>query len=171
MRIAVVNWSSRRVGGIETYLNALIPALERAEHQVAFCCETDGPAPQNRISLAAAAPFWCVTDIGADKVLAGLRSWQPDLIYVHKIMNPELETELLKIAPAVFFAHDYQRTCISGNKTHQFPMVQPCDRRFGAACLLHYFPHRCGGVGSIKKILPFSPPNKRPQLLLRRCAA
>src|SRR5207253_1211226 len=29
------------------------------------------------------------------------------------------------------------------------PVVQPCNRRFGWQCLMHYFPHRCGGLSPI----------------------
>src|SRR2546423_8225430 len=39
------------------------------------------------------------------------------------------------VAPAVFFAHAYYGTCISGAKTFKRPTVTPCDRRFGPKCL------------------------------------
>src|SRR5439155_20630224 len=34
-------------------------------------------------------------------------------------------------------------------KTFTFPTVRPCSRQFGPACLLHYFPRRCGGRSPI----------------------
>src|SRR5256885_5474959 len=51
------------------------------------------------------------------------------------LMEPELEAEMLKVAPAVFFAHAYYGTCISGSKTFKFPNPMPCHRRFGWQCM------------------------------------
>ena len=72
-------------------------------------------------------------------------SWRPDLIYTHSLGSPRFEEATLKIAPAVFFAHAYYGTCVSGAKTFKRPTPTPCGRRFGPACLLQYYPRRCGG--------------------------
>lgn len=150
MRIAVVNWSRRRAGGVETYLNNIIPELARAGHEIAFLCEVDEPADRVPIDLPEHGPFWCAATMGgADDALAALGNWRPDVIYAHKLSDPDLERRVLSLAPSVFFAHDYNGTCISGTKTFQFPVVQPCSRRFGWQCLAHYFPHRCGGLSPI----------------------
>jgi glycosyltransferase involved in cell wall biosynthesis len=66
-------------------------------------------------------------------------------LYVQGIQNVVAETQLLEIAPAIFFLQTYTATCISGSKTFTRPIATPCDRRFGPPCLLHYFPHGCGG--------------------------
>lgn len=149
MRIAVVNWSKRRVGGVETYLNTIIPELARAGHEIAFWHEVDEPVEREQIGLPDNAPAWCVSALGAEKALAALRDWRPDVIYTHKLSDPGLERKVLGLAPSVFFAHDYNGTCISGTKTFKYPIVQPCSRRFGWQCLAHYFPHRCGGLSPI----------------------
>jgi glycosyltransferase involved in cell wall biosynthesis len=149
MRIAVVNWSRRRSGGVETYLNGIIPQLINYGHALAFWYEVDKPDDREAITLPNGVPSWCVADIGAQAALQGLRDWQPDLIYAHGLLDPKLEAAVTKIAPAVFFAHSYYGTCISGAKTFKFPVVTPCDRRFGPKCLLHYFPHRCGGLNPL----------------------
>src|SRR5262249_25577861 len=57
--------------------------------------------------------------------------------------------KVMDIAPAVFFAHDYSRTCISGSKTFQRPTARPCGRPFGWQCLLHFYPKRCGGLNPV----------------------
>jgi glycosyltransferase involved in cell wall biosynthesis len=149
MRIAVVNWSKRRVGGVETYLNTIIPELSRAGHEIAFWYEVDEPLEREQIGLPDDAPAWCVSALGAEKALAALRDWRPDVIYTHKLSDPGLERKVLGLAPSVFFAHDYNGTCISGTKTFKYPIVQPCSRRFGWQCLAHYFPHRCGGLSPV----------------------
>ena len=40
--------------------------------------------------------------------------------------------------------HGYFGTCIGGQKRFGFPVAQPCDRRFGVACLALYAPRHCG---------------------------
>jgi glycosyltransferase involved in cell wall biosynthesis len=149
MRIAIVNWSKRRVGGVETYLNTIIPELSRAGHRIAFWHEVDEPIEREQIGLPDDATSWCVSVLGAEQALAALQDWRPDVIYTHKLSDPELERKVLGLAPSVFFAHDYNGTCISGTKTFKYPIVQPCSRRFGWQCLAHYFPHRCGGLSPV----------------------
>ena len=78
-----------------------------------------------------------------------IRRWSPDVVYAHGLLDPELERQLLASAPAVLFAHGYYGTCISGQKTHRLPFVQPCDRVFGAACLALFYPRRCGGLSPL----------------------
>jgi glycosyltransferase involved in cell wall biosynthesis len=149
MRIAIVNCSVRRVGGVETYLNTIIPELLRAGHEIAFWHEIDGPVEREQIGLPDDVPAWCVAAMGVDEALIALAGWRPDVIYMHKLSDPDLERRVLGLAPSVFFAHDYNGTCISGAKTFKYPIVQPCHRRFGWQCLAHYFPHRCGGLSPV----------------------
>jgi glycosyltransferase involved in cell wall biosynthesis len=167
MRIAVVNWSTRRVGGVETYLNTIIPELARAGHEIAFWSEVDGPIERARIELPPNAPAWCVAALGAEPALASLSDWRPDVIYSHKLADPELERRVLSVAPSVFFAHDYNGTCISGTKTFRFPVVQPCSRRFGWQCLAHYFPHRCGGLSPVTMFKLYGLQSRRQENLHR----
>lgn len=134
---------------------------------MAFLCEVDEPAERERISLPDGSPMWCVSELGAERTLVGLRDWQPDLIYTHKLLNPKLEAETLRIAPSIFFAHDYYGTCISGDKTFKYPIVKPCDRRFGWRCLLHYYPHRCGGLSPITMLKLYQLQSDRLKLLHR----
>jgi glycosyltransferase involved in cell wall biosynthesis len=167
LRIAVINWNRRRIGGVETYLNTIIPELFRAGHEIAFWCELDEPADREPINLPPGSPAWCVSQLGAKRALANLREWQPSVIYTHKLQNPKLEAETLRIAPSVFFAHDYYGTCISGAKTFKYPVVKPCNRRFGGQCLLHYFPHRCGGWSPITMLKLYHLQSQRLKLLHR----
>src|SRR5712691_11374239 len=110
MQIAIINWSSRKVGGVETYLNTIIPELSHAGHEIAFCSEVDEPAERARIKLPDKSAAWCIASMGTARVLAALRDWRPDVIYAHKLNDPELEHKVLSLAPSVFFAHDYSGT-------------------------------------------------------------
>jgi glycosyltransferase involved in cell wall biosynthesis len=103
--------------------------------------------------------------LGLKGTLAAVRRWRPDIIYSHNVASVELERELLKIAPAVFFAHDYYRTCISGSKAFRQPIAEPCHRRFGWQCLLHFYPRRCGGLNPVKMLNLYRTQASRLELL------
>lgn len=165
MRIAVLYWARRKIGGTEAYLESIILELLAAGHQVAFWHEVDGPGANERISLPEGVPAWCVADLGAESALAVLRSWSPDIIFTHCLMNLKLEAETLKIAPAVFFAHAYYGTCISGNKSFRRPIAAPCHRRFGWQCLVNYYPHRCGGLSPFTMAKEYRRQSKRLEQL------
>lgn len=149
MRIAVANWTSRNFGGAEAYLDTILPALARAGCDTALLSEVDTPADRARILLSAESPRWCIAELGLSASLDALRRWTPNVLYVHEVTQPRLEQELLKVAPAVLFAHNYHGTCISGAKLTKFPVATPCSRRFGPQCLMHYFPKRCGGLSPL----------------------
>lgn len=165
MRIAVVNWSRRRVGGTETYLANIIPGLARRGHSVSLWHEIDRPANREPIELPPGVPSWCVERLGPKRALEALREWRPDLIYTHSLLTPKLEAETLHIAPAVFFAHAYYGTCISGSKTFKSPDMRPCDRRFGPACLAQYYPRRCGGLNPLTMLRLYRLQSRRLALL------
>src|ERR1700730_2149752 len=165
MRIAIAYSQMTKVGGIETYLDQIMPELHRLGHSLAFFHEINGASKREKIALPKGAPAWCVAELGAKHALSMLSDWRPDLIYAHGLAEPELEYQLLKVAPAVFFAHGYYGTCISGAKSFKAPNIKPCDRRFGAQCLLHYYPNRCGGLSPITMLKEYRRQTKRRELL------
>ncbi|HEY6394217.1 MAG TPA: glycosyltransferase family 4 protein [Candidatus Binataceae bacterium] len=145
MRIATVTCYRRKIGGMEGYLDEVIPELHRAGHETALFTEYDGPKNRDLISMSADSQGFCVAELGRRSAISALRDWRPDLIYSHGLNSPDVEAETLSIAPSVFFVHGYHGTCISGDKTFKFPTIRPCSRVFGPACLALYFPRRCGG--------------------------
>lgn len=167
MRIAILNWSNRRIGGTGTYLSAVLPYLQRAGHDVALWHEADTPENYELIPLPSGAPSWSVAALGAGDALASLREWQPNLLYAHGLLDPAIERRVLDVAPAVFFAHNYYGTCISGTKTFKSPVVTPCGRRFGWQCLAHYYPNRCGGWSPITMVRQYRLQRERLELLSR----
>ena len=167
MRIAIVNWTSRKVGGAEIYLDTIASQLERFGVSIAFVCEVDAPENRARISLPRDCPIWCVSTLGATSVLRLLRSWQPDLLYCQGLSSPALEREMVRLAPAMLFAHGYYGTCISGAKTWQFPSSRVCAKRFGWRCMLHYYPHRCGGLNPLTAVNQYRRQSARLETLRR----
>jgi glycosyltransferase involved in cell wall biosynthesis len=149
LRVAIVNCAHRLIGGVETYLQRLVPELLLHGCEIAFFSETGGPDSRPPIINQSDVPIWCIAELGSDAAFAALRTWRPDVIYVHGIQDAAVEVQLLTIAPAVFFAHVYSGTCISGRKSFRTPTIEPCDRRFGAACIAYYYPRRCGGLNPV----------------------
>jgi glycosyltransferase involved in cell wall biosynthesis len=155
-RIGVVNWTRRRTGGIETYVEFLIKALRDRGFAVAFLSEQDHPADRPEIPVASDVAQWCCAVDGIDATRTALRRWAPDLLIFNGLADGPLETALMADAPSVFVAHTYTGTCISGSKTVTFPDARPCDRQFGPACLAHFYPRRCGGLNPLTMIGDYS---------------
>jgi glycosyltransferase involved in cell wall biosynthesis len=169
MRIAVLADSNQAFGGIAEYLRKLLPALAAAGNEVGFWYERDGAAGQAAIADPPAGA-WSIARLGAGPALAALQEWQPDVIYTQGLGSPTLEEKAYTIAPTVFFAHVYTGTCISGGKTTWFPVVRPCARQLGPACLMHYFPRRCGGLNPLTMGQLYSIQRRRLEVI-RACAA
>ena len=169
MRIAIVNQNRDRVGGVESYLEMLMPALVENRFDVAFMTES-GHHDATPIALAANVPSWSVQELGIAGALGKLRAWKPDVVYLHGHLEPELMRGLTQVAPAVFYAHGYYGTCISGAKSFKFPVVRPCTRRFGPGCLFHYYPHRCGGLNPLTMWRNYYDQSERSTLLRKYSA-
>ena len=144
-----------------------MPYLQRAGHDVSLWHEVDTPTEYERIPLPPSAPRWSVATEGLDHALDSLREWQPDLLYAHGLLDPAVERRVLDIAPAVFFAHNYYGTCISGTKTFRSPVTTPCGRRFGWQCLAFYYPRRCGGWSPVTMLREYRHQRDRLKLLQR----
>jgi glycosyltransferase involved in cell wall biosynthesis len=165
MRIAFVNSGRWREGGREEYLQTVMPALTSLGHEVSFCYELDSQCDRKPIDIPPEAPAWSLSKLGTGQTLTAIRQWRPDVIYSQDLANTEFETELLKIAPAVFFAHAFYGTCISGSKTFMRPIPRPCHRRFGWQCTFQFYPNRCGGMNPLTMINLFREQRHRLQLL------
>src|SRR5215469_1226588 len=137
MRIALATSSARRVGGAESYLQAIVHLLQGAEHEIALLFEFDGPAERKRIDLEPGSPTWNVSELERDGAVDSLMRWRPQVIYSQSVNDPILESRIASIAPSVILIHAYHGSCISGGKTFKRPVAFPCDRAFGPLCLLH----------------------------------
>jgi glycosyltransferase involved in cell wall biosynthesis len=160
MRLALVTWSRRRAGGVETYVEHVLAALDRAGHDVALWFEQDVPGDAPPIALPGGVP--------SANISASLRealAWGPDAIVVNGLQDAAVEAQLLASRPAIYVAHNFSGTCISGTKSWSAPIERPCNRRFGPACLAHYFPHRCGGLNPITMVSLYARERRRLEAL------
>lgn len=144
MRILIAHEALAGGGGVETYLAALMPALAARGHQLAFLhhnCRSDvGPT---RLDLPG-VPLAGVADDGLEAAVGAMRAWRPDVCFSHNMRQLEVDAALAGEWPTVKMMHGYFGTCVSGQKSHAFPTVQPCSRTFGSACLALYLPRHCG---------------------------
>ena len=150
MRVAVVTQSRDRVGGVEAYLQALLPALS-ARHAVAFFSASTATTERGAVVLPSSVPALVIGASHADP-LSGLREWRPDVIFAHGLEDPAMEAGLLALAPSIIVEHTYTGTCISSSKTMSWPAPVQCERRFGPACLALYLPRRCGGANPVTMV-------------------
>lgn len=167
MRIAAISRYGHVIAGTEVYLRNVLPELARQGNTVSLWHEL--PTPTDLQSLFSAESY-CVSTIGAEAALRRLAEWAPNVIYNNGCEDETWEAGLHSIAPVVQFVHSYRGTCISGEKTWKYPNARPCSEKFGAKCLLHYFPHRCGGLSPLTMIRLYSTEQRRLEML-RRCAA
>jgi glycosyltransferase involved in cell wall biosynthesis len=167
MRILFLTHYRRKVGGTESYIDAIVPAYLQRGHEVAICYTAEGPANRQSFQFPTAVREWRLMELGDSAALAEIKAWAPDLIFCHGSTNMKFEAEVLELAPGIFFAHDYQGTCISGLKAHKFPTATPCSRVFGPACLALYFPRRCGGRSPITMVRLYAKQSRRLRLLHR----
>ena len=165
MRIAIATHSARRVGGVEQYLAAVVPALVRTGHDVSCWFETDDADHSPILDRGGLVQTWTASREPGRGVPA-LREWRPDVVYVQGVADAALERDLVTVAPSVLFAHSYYGTCISGTKTVQgLSSTRCCTRTFGRSCLLQYYPRRCGGWSPVSMMRRYTLQQSRFALL------
>lgn len=166
MRILIATQNLNLVGGVETYLRAVLPMLQRRGLEVGVV--TAHPATANLQTIldrCPDVPAW--TAAAPDEVVAVATGFRPDVVFTHDLTNPSADDELAQRFPVVRFVHNYAGTCVSGTKCHAKPTWQVCSRRLGLACLALYLPRRCGG-GNPLTALRLYRENRRRQHTLGR---
>ena len=163
MRIAFATWSDRRAGGVESYIERVIPHITALDHEVMLWHETGEPRTRAQTLL----PAGCSKrQIAGPSEVGGLaEALRPDAIFIQGLHDVEIEAALLRLPGTVFVAHNYTGTCISGTRAWTLPSVRPCKRRLGPGCLLHYLPHGCGGRSPLTMVRHYSREQQRQRSL------
>jgi glycosyltransferase involved in cell wall biosynthesis len=129
------------VGGTETYLRALLPALRGRGYELGLLYDLPAAPPAGAIDDGCpGVRAWATADGG---VAAALR-WGPDVCFNQALLTPDIEELLVGQVPTVLFAHGYYATCASGTKYYGRAAPQPCGRTFGPACLAVNYLAGCG---------------------------
>jgi glycosyltransferase involved in cell wall biosynthesis len=150
MRILIATSHRNLVGGVEKYLQEILPCLAERGHQLAIAYEYRFDPKTERIDAPhLKLPCLGTEEAGIDRGLQFVRDWKPDVVYSQGLESAHLQSALLDAYPTVFYAHNYVGTCASSEKCHAFPTPRPCDRQFGPACLALWYPRRCGGLNPL----------------------
>ena len=137
MRLAVLIGTRYRIGGVETYVERVIPALVARGHDVAFLYESDGGAGHQTLQIGSEVPQWHVGQRERATALESLCNWKPDFIFLHTSIHDELRAGLLNIAPVIFFAHDFYSMCRSGMPFLKCVPVRKCSLRHVSRTTFH----------------------------------
>jgi glycosyltransferase involved in cell wall biosynthesis len=170
VRIIVANEQRGLVGGAETYLDQLMPALAKKASALGFLYDQDVSAERDSITVPNGTTTWNTSTMRTQELFDRLTRWAPDVIYLQSLQNVALIQELARRFRVVSFIHCYNGTCISGAKTFKFPVIRPCQRRFGSPCLFLFYPRRCGGLNPLTLWRDYQKQQQRLGFL-RRCAA
>jgi glycosyltransferase involved in cell wall biosynthesis len=144
MRILVSNDGFGEAGGVQSYLEAVVPGLSARGHAVALLRRDANQAGHME------GGRWPLFTAAGDDRLSAVREWAPDVCFSHNITDLSTDDALADLAPVVKFMHGYFGTCVSGQKMFGWPIARPCDRVFGAACLALYAPRHCGQLSPMK---------------------
>lgn len=169
MRLLLANWTNRRVGGAEVFIERAASALSRRGHDVGIMVELECDAAEQAIDWPATAPPAFIARSPAD-VTQIIHEFAADVVYVNGLLDPAIEHAAVDDAPrAVLSAHGYYGACISGTKTWQRTLTGPrvCTKKFDSTCLLHYAPHGCGGLHPIRLARDYALQRARREMLPR----
>jgi hypothetical protein len=82
MRILILTAHRNVVGGVEKYLQALIPALLARSHDIALVHEHTCNLRSERIDPAARSlPTWSLSEADTKTILQSIAQWEPDVVY------------------------------------------------------------------------------------------
>jgi glycosyltransferase involved in cell wall biosynthesis len=164
MRLLIATQHFGMVGGVETYLRAVLPGLVARGFEVAVLAETGEPTGGILADCPSVRAWTTRGKTGGDLLaLAGAEA--PEVVYTHGLGEPALEDELSSRFPTVYYGHNYGGLCISGTKCHGFPGPQPCSRPLGPACLALYLPRRCGGRNPLTMLGMYRTERRRRRVL------
>ncbi len=165
MRILIATTHRMVVGGVETYLRALLPVLVARGHELSLLYEdVDAPGSAAVDDGVPDVPCW---HFAGPDALRAAADWRPDVCFAHGLAAPQREAALLERFAVVLFAHNYHGTCISGSKCHSFPRAQPCGRTLGPLCLALHYARRCGGLNPRTTLRQYALQQRRRELLPR----
>jgi glycosyltransferase involved in cell wall biosynthesis len=150
-------------GGTETYLRALLPALEKRGYELGLLYDLPAGDVAPIDAACSALPCWETATGGVD---AALR-WAPDACLCQGMLTPDPEERLVAHLPTILFAHGYFGTCASGTKCHGWAVPGPCGRQFGAACLALNYIAGCGVRNPMALIRNYRFQARRQKLLPR----
>lgn len=167
MRILLATSNRSVVGGVETYLQRLIPGLTKRWHEVAILYEHQAFGEGDVVDPSTGRiPAWYWSDLVNNSVgWEEIDRWKPDVVYSHCPDSLDMEHFLLAKYQCILHVHNYWGTCTTGRKCKDFPYISACNREFGLACLALHYPRRCGGLNPLTALKMFQTHRRRKSRL------
>ena len=155
MRILHVLDRADVIGGVQTYLADLIPALAARGIESSVACGTEGVVGGAAVDVVVgvAADGRSIANETVARLTAVVEDRRPDLAVQHVAMSPGVTRALRDVeVPVVVHAHDYFMTCPGGAR-YLHTSATFCSEGHGARCFWRAYTERTT--------------NRRPDRLLR----
>lgn len=117
-KIIFVNTKSSVWGGVERYIQTIVPIITQAGYSVSALFE-ERPDYEDSFTDSFEKVHYFES---IEKTVKPLKDEAPDAVFIHKIQNPELLKALQKEFITVFFVHDHDYYCFRRHK--YFPVVR-----------------------------------------------
>ncbi len=88
------------------------------------------------------SPGWGVRDAVTNKLTAAMDSFQPDVVHLHNIHNPDAIEFLLDQKPVVMTSHDFRYLCPASNFYYR-KTETVCKRTCGPGCFAVTLANKC----------------------------
>lgn len=165
MHIVATTRQSARIGGAEAYVERLLGLLVSLGHDVTVVFDLMDGDGSATITVPNGVAVHCLQTDGLEAVVRAVNAMD-DAVVLANSLDSELYASGRRLRhPLVLYAHTYISSCINGMRLNRKPVPAPCRNVFGPACLLHYYPLRCGGLSPLTMITSFRRQNKyRSQL-------
>ncbi len=153
MRILHLNDHLAAVGGVESYLLALVPELEKRGHEVHVGYASGGLEEMKntgKLSHLNSIRFRDITK-GEKEVRDCIADVRPDVVHLHGIQNAGVFRAVASTGHAVMHGHDYRPICPAANFFYKRSKTI-CQRTCGPGCF---------GVTALKHCMT---PRPRPAL-------
>jgi len=155
MRIVVTTRHWSRVGGAEAYVERLLQMLVEAGHDVVVVFDLNRHSSGPGVAIPEGVETHCIEIEGRDAVIGAINAMEDAIVFANSIESPLFTRNRAVRHPVALYVHDFVATCISGTRLHRRPTPAPCGKTFGPACLVHYFPRRCGGLSPLTMLTSY----------------
>lgn len=155
MRIVVANPFQDRRGGVETYVERLLALLLDAGHDVTAVFDRAPQPGRPRLAVPPRVQSHTVEKDGLESTIRAINSIDNAVVLANSIDSNLFDAEWRIERPVAYYAHTYVASCINGLRINRRPEMRPCNQVFGPACLIRYFPRRCGGRSPITMLTAY----------------
>ena len=149
-------------GGVESYLDVLLPALAAQGHPQAVLAGAGEPPAGTPAMFVPELARTFVGRAARARALELARSFAPDAIVIHAVDAMDVVSALADRHPTAAFLHDYRAVCPGNIRYLRLP-GKPCWRRVGLACFASAYVNGCNH----RRPLPLLRSYRRTQLWSR----